>query len=72
MDSIPDLGTRDPVSADRPASGASNGVAPGQTGRLLRGQGSIGGAQEAGDQPTKVSHPHGPFLNPDGSRYRVA
>jgi len=72
MASIPDLGTRDPLNADRPAGSASNGVAPGQAGHLLRGQGMIGGAQEASDQPTKVAHPHGPYLNPDGTRYRIA
>ena len=72
MASIPDLGTRDAVSADRPASNASNGVAPGQASHLLRGQGMIGGAQEASDQPTKVAHPQGPFLDRDGSRYRIA
>ncbi len=51
---------------------ASNGVQPGSSGRLLRGQGAIGGAQEAGDQPMKVSDPHGPYVNPgDGSRYCI-
>lgn len=71
MASIPDLGTRDPVSAERPAASASNGVAPGQVGHLLRGQGKIGGAQEASDQPTKKAHPQGPFLDRDGGRYMV-
>lgn len=71
MASIPDLGTRDPVNAQRPAASASNGVDPGQTGQLLRGQGMIGGAQEAGHQPTKVAHPQGPFLDRDGTRYKV-
>jgi len=72
MASIPDLGSREPQNAARPASNASNGVSPGQTARLLRGQGAIGGAQEAHHQPTKVAHPHGPYVNPDGSRYRIA
>lgn len=71
MASIPDLGTRDALNADRPAASASNGVNPGQTSNLLRGQGMIGGAQEASDQPTKTAHPHGPFLDRDGTRYLV-
>lgn len=50
---------------------ASNGVQPGSSGRLLRGQGSIGGAQEAGDRPVKRSDPHGPYVDTDGSRYCV-
>lgn len=72
MDSIPDLGTRDPVSADRPAGNASNGVAPGQTARILRGEGMIGGAQEGSHQPTVQMHPHGPFVNRDGNRFKVS
>lgn len=71
MASIPDLGSRDPVNADRPAGSASNGVDPGQTSNLLRGQGMIGGAQEAGHQPTKISHPQGPFVDRDGNRFKV-
>jgi len=50
---------------------ASNGVQPGSSGRLLRGQGKIGGAQEAGDRPVKHSEPHGLYVNPDGGRYCV-
>jgi hypothetical protein len=50
---------------------ASNGVQPGSSGRLLRGQGAIGGAQEAGDKPTMVSHPHGLYVGRDGGRYNV-
>jgi hypothetical protein len=71
MANIPDLGTKDPVSAKMPASHASNGVAPGQTAQLLKGQGAIGGAQEANHQPTKVPHPHGKFVDRDGSRFDV-
>lgn len=50
---------------------ASNGVQPGSSGRLLRGQGKIGGAQEAGDRPAVHADPHGPYVNRDGSRYCV-
>ncbi len=71
MASIPDLGTKDPVSAKMPASNASNGVAPGQSSNLLRGQGAIGGAQEAHHQPTKTAHPQGPFVDRNGSRFKV-
>jgi len=71
MANIPDLGSRDPLNADRPAGNASNGVSPGQTAKLLRGQGAIGAAQEAHHQPTKEAHPNGPFVDRDGSRYRV-
>lgn len=71
MANIPDLGSRDPLNADRPAGNASNGVAPGQTATLMRGQGAIGAAQEAHHQPTKVPHPQGPFVDRDGSRYKV-
>lgn len=71
MANIPDLGTRDAVNADRPAGNASNGVTPGQGTRLLKGQGKIGGAQEAFHQPTKVAHPQGPFLDRSGTRFKV-
>ena len=72
MASIPNLGSRDPVSADRKAGNASNGLPPGTKGRLLRGQGAIGGAQEAHHQPMKVSHPQGPYVDRNGQRYRIA
>jgi hypothetical protein len=71
MASIPDLGTRDAASAAMPARNASNGVAPGQKGQLLKGSGAIGGAQEAGHQPTKVAHPQGPFVDAQGNRFKV-
>jgi hypothetical protein len=71
MANIPDLGPNDPISADRKASGASNGVAPGQSAQLLKGQGAIGGAQEAHHQPTKVAHPQGPFVDAQGNRFKV-
>lgn len=71
MASIPDLGTRDAVSADMPARNASNGVAPGQSSNLLKGGGAIGGAQEAHHQPTKVLHPQGPFVDAQGNRFKV-
>lgn len=71
MANIPDLGSKDPVSAKTPARNASNGVAPGQAAKLLRGQGAIGGAQEAHHQPTKVAHPKGPFVDRDGNRFKV-
>jgi hypothetical protein len=71
MASIPDLGTRDPLNADKPAGSASNGVSPGQTSNLLRGGGAIGAAQEAHHQPTKVMHPQGPFVDRDGNRFKV-
>jgi len=50
---------------------ASNGVQPGSSGRLLRGQGKIGGAQEAGDRPAVHSDPHGPYVGRGGNRYCV-
>lgn len=71
MASIPDLGSRDAVNADRPAGNASNGVAPGQKGQLLKGGGMIGGAQEATHQPTKKMHPQGPFVDRDGNRFKM-
>lgn len=71
MANIPDLGTKDPVNQDRPARGASNGVAPGQKGQLLKGQGAVGGAQEAHHKPTKTAHPQGPFVDRDGNRFKV-
>jgi len=71
MASIPDLGTKDPINQENKASGASNGVTPGSSGKLLRGQGAVGGAQEAHHQPTKVPHPHGKFVDRDGNRFDV-
>lgn len=71
MASIPNLGSRDPVSANRPASGASNGLPPGTKGQLLRGGGAIGGAQEAAHQPRRVNHPQGPFVDRSGQRYKI-
>jgi len=71
MASIPDLGSRDPVSAQRPAGNASNGVTPGSSGRLLRGQGAVGGAAEARHQPTRTNHPQGPFVDRSGQRYKI-
>lgn len=50
---------------------ASNGVAPGSSGNLLKGEGAIGGAQEANHQPTIVKHPQGPFVDRQGNRYKV-
>lgn len=53
---------------------ASNGVQPGSSARILRGSGAIGGAQEAGDQPAMVSHPHGLYVGHvghDGGRYNA-
>lgn len=72
MAAIPDMGSREPFNASKPAGHASNGVTPGSAARLLRGQGAIGGAQEAGHQPTKVAHPQGPYVGRDGQRYRIA
>jgi len=71
MASIPNLGTRDPLNADRKAGNASNGVTPGSSAKLLKGGGSIGGAQEAGHQPSKKAHPQGPFVDRDGNRFRM-
>lgn len=71
MANIPDLGTRDPLNADRPAGSASNGVAPGAKGTLMKGGGAIGGAQEAAHQPKMVPHPQGPFVGRDGQRFKV-
>jgi hypothetical protein len=69
--SIPDLGSRDPLNADRPAGSASNGVSPGQSSTLMRGAGAIGGAQEAHHQPKMTPHPQGPFVGRDGQRFKV-
>lgn len=71
MASIPDLGSRDPMNADKPAGNASNGVNPGQKSNLLRGGGAIGAAQEAHHQPTRVNHPQGPFVDRSGQRYKI-
>lgn len=71
MASIPNLGSRDPVSQARPAGNASNGVSPGQKSNLLRGKGAIGAAQESHHQPTRVAHPQGPFLDRSGARYKI-
>lgn len=71
MASIPDLGTRDATNADMPARNASNGLAPGTAGTLMKGAGAIGGAQEAAHQPTKVAHPQGPFVDAQGNRFKV-
>lgn len=71
MANIPDLGSRDPINADRPAGAASNGVSPGTKATLLRGGGAIGGAQEGHHQPTKVAHPQGPFVDANGQRFKI-
>ena len=71
MASVPNLGSRDPINADRPAGNASNGLPPGTRARLLKGGGAIGGAAEAHHQPTKVKHPQGPFVDRDGTRYKM-
>lgn len=71
MASIPNLGSRDPMNADKPAGNASNGLPPGTKAQLLRGGGAIGGAQEASHQPKRVNHPQGPFVDRDGTRYKI-
>lgn len=60
-----------PAGAYSGPSHASNGVMPGSSGRLLKGEGMIGGAQEAHHQPKVVAHPQGPFVGRDGGRFKV-
>lgn len=71
MAAVPNLGSRDPMNADRPAGNASNGLPPGTKGRLLKGGGAIGGAAEAHHQPTRTNHPQGPFVDRSGQRYKI-
>lgn len=71
MATIPNTDSGEDSWGPKGPASASNGMPPGTAGRLLKGQGAIGGAQEAAHQPRVVPHPQGPFVDREGNRYKV-